>query len=246
MTDHLVTIDISVRRGDFALDLTTTFGAGITGVFGPSGSGKSTLLLAIAGLLAPSHGRIAIGDRVFVDRTAGVLLPAHRRRVGLVFQEGLLFPHFSVAGNLRYGERLLPPAERRIAFGHVVDLLRLAPLLERRPGTLSGGERQRVALGRALLMSPRLLLCDEPLSAIDRRHRAEILPFFRQVAQELAIPMLYVSHDLGEVLALSEQLAVLDCGRLAAHGHINALAADPLVRPLLYDEAVLARFQRRT
>ncbi len=243
MIERMVSIDLSVRRWDFTLNLATTFGAGITGVFGPSGSGKSTLLLAIAGLLAPHRGHITVGDAVFADHAAGVLLPAHRRRVALVFQEGLLFPHYSVAGNLRYGERLLPLPGRRIAFDHVVDLLRLAPLLERRPGTLSGGERQRVALGRALLMSPRLLLCDEPLSSIDRRHRAEILPFFRQVAHELAIPMLYVTHDLSEVLALTEQLAVLDCGRLAAHGHIDALAADPLVRPLLYDEAVLARFR---
>ena len=240
----MISVDIGVPRGDFALELAATFGAGITGVFGPSGSGKSTLLLAIAGLLTPQRGRIAVGDCVFVDRAVGALLPAHRRRIGLVFQEGLLFPHYSVAGNLQYGERLLPPADRRIGFDRVVELLRLAPLLERRPATLSGGERQRVALGRALLTSPRLLLCDEPLNAIDRRHRADILPYFRQVTAELAIPMLYVSHDLGEVLALTEQVAVLDGGRLAGHGHIDALAADPLVRPLLYDEAVLTRFQR--
>lgn len=240
----MITVDIGVKRGDFALDLAATVGAGITGVFGPSGSGKSTLLLAISGLLTPQRGRIAVGDDcVFVDRAASVLLPAHRRRIGLVFQEGLLFPHYSVAGNLRYGERLLPPAERRVGFDRVVDLLRLAPLLDRRPATLSGGERQRVALGRALLTSPRVLLCDEPLNAIDRRHRAEILPYFRQVTAELAIPMLYVSHDLGEVLALTEQLAVLDGGRLIGHGQIDVLAADPMVRPLLYDETVLARFR---
>jgi len=155
---------------------------------------------------------------------------------------GLLFPHLSGEANLRYGERLLPVSQRRVPFARVVDLLRLQPLLARKPTSLSGGERQRLALGRALLASPRLLLLDEPLNAVDRPHRAEILAGLIAVRDELAIPMLYVSHDLGDVLRLTDDLLVLDQGRCLAQGGLAAVARNPAAAALLMDPVVTARW----
>lgn len=238
----MIAFELTVRRGAFTLEVQAEIGAGITGVVGPSGSGKSTLLAAIAGLLEPVRGRIVVAGVTLGDTTAGIAVPVHRRRIGLVFQDGLLFPHLDGAANLRYGERLLPPAERRVPFARVVELLRLQPLLTRRPASFSGGERQRLALGRALLASPRLLLLDEPLSAVDRPHRAEILPELAAVRDELAIPMLYVSHDLGEVLRLGERLLVLDQGRLVAHGSFDEVMAQRSAADLLVDPLLAARW----
>ncbi|HEX3135900.1 MAG TPA: ATP-binding cassette domain-containing protein [Planctomycetota bacterium] len=238
----MISLALTVRRGAFTLALTTEIGAGITGVVGPSGSGKSTLLATIAGLIAPERGRIAVGDATLTDTAANLAVRVHQRRIGLVFQDGLLFPHLTGEANLRYGERLLPPLERRVPFARVVELLRLQPLLTRKPVSFSGGERQRLALGRALLASPRLLLLDEPLNAVDRPHRAEILAELLAVRDELAIPMLYVSHDLGEVLRLTERLLVLDQGLLVAHGAFIEVARDPVVGPLLLDLAIAARW----
>lgn len=238
----MITLDLSVRRGAFTLHLQTKIGPGITGIVGPSGSGKSTLLATIAGLVVPERGHIAIADTTLTDTTARIAVPVHQRRIGLVFQDGLLFPHLSGEANLRYGERLLPPGERRVPFARVVDLLRLQPLLARKPASFSGGERQRLALGRALLAAPRLLLLDEPLNAVDRPHRAEIISGLIAVRDELAIPMLYVSHDLGEVLRLTERLLVLDQGRMIAHGVFNDVAQDPSAAPLLMDPVVAARW----
>jgi molybdate transport system ATP-binding protein len=227
----MIGIGISCRRGGFALAADLELPDGITGIVGPSGAGKSTLLLAIAGLVRCERDHVAIAGRSLAG------LPPHRRRIGTVFQAGLLFPHLSVEANLRYGMGGQPP----IPFARIAGLLRLDGLLARRPATLSGGEQQRVALGRALLSAPRLLLCDEPLSSLDRAHRQEILPFLAGVWGEFAIPMLYVSHDLGEVLALTDRLVVLDQGRVAGHGTFDALRADAAVRPLLYDETLARR-----
>ena len=258
----MISLDLSVRRGAFTLQLQAQIDGGTTGIVGSSGSGKSTLLAAIAGLITPEHGRIVIAGNTLTDTAARLALPVHRRRIGLVFQDGLLFPHLTGEANLRYGERLLSPGERRVPFTRVVELLRLQPLLARRPASFSGGERQRLALGRALLASPRLLLLDEPLSAVDRPHRAEIINGLIAVRDELQIPMLYVSHDLGEVLRLTEHLLVFEEGRLIGSGnvrhqfadipgaeegrligsgHVRELMADPQARAVLVDPFLYER-----
>ena len=238
----MIDLSLYVRRGGFALQLQARAGAGITGIVGPTGAGKSTLIAANAGLIAPERARIVIAGEVLTDTEARIAVPSHRRRIGVVFQDGLLFPHLSGEDNLRYGERLLPAGERRIPYARVVELLRLQPLLGRKPASFSGGERQRLALGRALLASPRLLLLDEPLNAVDRPHRGEILAGLIAVRDELAIPMLYVSHDVGEVLRLTEHLLVLDQGRLVAHGQFDEVARDPVTAALLMDPVLAARW----
>lgn len=239
MTFSAVRLDLCVRRGAFTLQLQVEIGPGITGIVGPSGSGKSTLLAAIAGLIVPERGRIVVAGTTLTDTATGIATSVHQRRIGLVFQDGLLFPHLTGEANLHYGERLLPPSERRVPFTRVVDLLRLQPLLARKPASLSGGERQRLSLGRALLASPRLLLLDEPLNAVDRPHRAEILAGLIAVRDELAIPMLYVSHDLGEVLHLTDQLLVLDRGRMVGHGGFTALVRDLATGDILIDPLIV-------
>jgi len=185
-------------------------------VFGPSGSGKSTLLALIGGLLRPQRGALAIDGEVLVDTARGVFVPAWRRHVGIVFQDGQLFPHLSVSRNLRYGLDRLPPAQRRFSLDAIVALLELEALLERRPALLSGGERQRVALGRALLYSPRVLLLDEPLSSLDERLKQQILPFLRRIKEETRVPMLYVTHSSAELDYLADRVLAIRDGRLPA------------------------------
>ncbi|SBW06118.1 molybdate transporter subunit; ATP-binding component of ABC superfamily [uncultured Alphaproteobacteria bacterium] len=214
----------SGRLGGFVLDV--AFAAperGVTALFGPSGCGKTTTLRCVAGL-ERLPGRLALGaGEVWQSETA--FLPPHRRAIGYVFQEASLFPHLSVTGNLRYGLRRA--ADRGVAFAEVVDLLGLAHLLERAPARLSGGERQRVAIGRALLSQPRLLLMDEPLAALDRDSKDEILPYLERLHDVLAIPMLYVSHDMAEVERVADHLVLLEAGRVRAAGPLAALLADP-------------------
>ncbi len=223
-----LSVSLSHRQGDFALAV--AFEAetpGVVALFGPSGAGKSTVVRAVAGLVRPASGRIAVDGTVFHDSTDGVFLPPERRRVGLVFQDARLFPHMSVETNLRYGLRRAPAGERRIGFDPVVDMLGIRPLLARRPHTLSGGERQRVAVGRALLAQPRLLLMDEPLASLDAARKAEVLPFLERLRDEIRLPILYVSHDWGEVARLADTLVLLEGGRARAAGPISALASDP-------------------
>ena len=215
---------VEARRGNFGFSVTARCDHPVTGVFGASGCGKTTLLHLVAGLLCPQAGRLLLDDEVLFDHSARRHVPPHERRIGVVFQDGRLLPHLSVEANLRYGERLVPPTERRLQQGPVVELLEIGPLLDRRPRQLSGGERQRVALGRSLLASPHLLLLDEPLAALDRPIKQQILPFLQRVRDELAIPMLYVSHDLGEILQMTSQLLVIADGRVAGHGHYTDLA----------------------
>lgn len=213
----------SGRLGGFALDV--GFAApeeGITALFGPSGCGKTTTLRCVAGL-ERLPGRLAFGGETWQDETR--FLPPHKRPVGYVFQEASLFPHLSVTGNLRYGLRRA--ADRGVAFDEVVGLLGLAHLLDRAPARLSGGERQRVAIGRALLSQPRLLLMDEPLAALDRDSKDEILPYLERLHDVLAIPVLYVSHDLAEVERLADHLVLLEGGRVRAAGPLAELIADP-------------------
>ena len=213
-------------RAGFAIDASFTApGAGVTAIFGPSGCGKSSILAAVAGLLRPDAGRVALAGKPLLDTAQRIFTPPERRRFAMVFQEARLFPHLSVATNLRYGLRRAPPEAIGPGFDEVVALLGLEALLARRPGRLSGGERQRVALGRALLARPRLLLMDEPLAALDAARRAEVLPFLARLRDAAGIPILYVTHALDEVDALADQLVLLAEGRVLASGPVEALAA---------------------
>ena len=195
---------------------------GITVLFGPSGSGKSTVINAAAGLLRPDECRIAVNDRVLADTAAGIWLPPERRGVGLVFQDAKLFPHMSVLTNLRFGMRRAAPGPVR--FDEVVDLRGIAALLGRRPKTLSGGERQRVAIGRALLAQPDLLLMDEPLASLDAPRKAEIMPFLVRLKTVLRLPVLYVSHAPDEVSRLADHLVLIEAGRVRASGPLPEIA----------------------
>ena len=195
----------------------------MTALYGPSGSGKTTIVNMIAGLVTPDRGRITLDDTVLFDRARRINVPTHRRRIGYVFQEGRLFPHLSVAQNLDYGRWMLglpyDAAERE----RVVALLDIGHLLKRRPGHLSGGERQRIAVGRALLSKPRLLLLDEPLASLDRARKLEILPYLVQLRDEAKVPMIYVSHQAGEILRLASQVVRLEDGRVVETGGLDLL-----------------------
>ncbi|WP_353210998.1 molybdenum ABC transporter ATP-binding protein [Rhodovarius sp.] len=213
-------------RAGFALDASFTApAAGVTALFGPSGCGKSSILAAVAGLLRPESGRVALAGEALLDTARGLFTAPERRRFAMVFQDARLFPHLSVAANLRYGLRRAPAQATGPGFEEVVALLGLEHVLARRPGRLSGGERQRVALGRALLARPRLLLMDEPLAALDAARRAEVLPFLARLRDAAAIPILYVTHALDEVDALADQMVLLAEGRVLAQGPVEALAA---------------------
>ena len=234
----MLSVRASLRRGEFALDVAfETPTPGVTALFGRSGCGKTTLVHAIAGLLTPEAGRIALDGEVFFE-TGRVHVPAERRRTGCVFQEARLFPHLSVLRNLRYGARRAPRDSQRIGFDDVVDLLGLRPLLSRRPAGLSGGERHRVAIGRALLSQPRLLLLDEPLAAQDLARRAELLPYLDQLCRELRVPLVYVSHQFDEVAQLATWVVVLENGAVAAQGPIEELARSAALRAIVGPEAV--------
>jgi molybdate transport system ATP-binding protein len=193
---------------------------GTTVLFGPSGAGKSTVAAVVAGLLRPRDGYVAVDGAVLADSSAGIFLPPEDRRIGFVFQDARLFPHLSVAANLRYGLRRARGASAMIGFDEVIDLLGIADLLDRRPNTLSGGERQRVGIGRAMLCRPRLLVMDEPLASLDAARRYEILPYLARLRQRLALPILYVTHALDEVARLADTLVLLEAGRSVACGPI--------------------------
>jgi molybdate transport system ATP-binding protein len=212
----MLSVDVEKRLGEFTVSVRFATANGVTALFGPSGAGKTTLVNMIAGLVTPDRGRIAIADTVLFDSKARINVPAHQRRIGYVFQEGRLFPHLSVASNLDYGRRMsgLPadPAEMK----RIVELLDIAHLIDRRPGKLSGGERQRIAVGRALLMRPRLLLLDEPLAALDAARKREILPYLERLRDE--VPMVYVSHHAGELRRIATSVVRIDGGRVAAVG----------------------------
>lgn len=211
-------LEVSLRKRLGDLDLAVDFtrpGSGVTALFGQSGAGKTSLVNLLAGLLRPDAGRVALDDWVLFDHRRGIDLPPEQRRVGYVFQDARLFPHFSVRGNLRYGLRLAPRGEAWAEFGPVVELLGIAHLLDRRPHNLSGGEKQRVAIGRALLTSPKLLLMDEPLASLDAPRKAEVLPYLARLAGSLAIPIVYVSHQPREILELADGVVLIEAGRVA-------------------------------
>jgi molybdate transport system ATP-binding protein len=228
----MLEVDIALRRGAFGVQAAFASGASIVALFGRSGSGKSTIVNAIAGILRPERGRIAIGGRVLFDSTAGVDVPPERRRVGYVFQDALLFPHLSVRANLAYGEALTPAAERFVERDRVIDLLGLGALLERGTRELSGGEKQRVAIGRALLSSPRILLMDEPLASLDAPRKAEILQYVELLRDELRLPIVYVSHAIEEVTRLADHLVLVSEGKTVAEGSATDVLARPELRPL--------------
>jgi molybdate transport system ATP-binding protein len=236
----MLIVQLEKRRGDFSLDV--GFAAptpGITALFGRSGCGKSTVIELVAGLLSPDAGRVQVDDDVLVDSARGIEVAAHHRRIGVVFQDARLFPHMSVRGNLDYGAKRAPVhLPHPVKFDDVVGLLGLESLLARRPRELSGGERQRVALGRALLMQPRLLLLDEPLASLDTARREDVLPYLERLRDSFAIPIVYVSHQFDEVLRLASRVVLLDAGRVVADGDIATVSRHPALRAIVGPDAV--------
>lgn len=226
-------LEVRLRHGfgAFALDATFQAPPGITVLFGRSGSGKTTIVNAVAGLLRPQSGRIAIGDTVLSDTDRRRWVPPHKRRIGYIFQEGRLFPHLTVRQNLSYGAWFAPKDAPREDLGRVVEMLGIGPLLDRRPGALSGGEKSRVAIGRALLCAPRLILADEPLAALDEARKQEILPYFERLRDEVEVPILYVSHSASEVARLATTIVALDGGRVIAQGPAAEVLGNPAVLP---------------
>jgi molybdate transport system ATP-binding protein len=220
----MLRIDVVKQLGEFSLAASFESQGRVTGLFGASGSGKTSLVNMIAGLLRPDRGTISIDGDILDDTGKGIHVPPWRRRIGYVFQDARLFPHLNVAQNLDYGRRMNRLAEDPAQHKRVTDLLDIGHLLQRRPGRLSGGERQRVALGRALLSKPRLLLLDEPLGALDEGRRAEILPYLVRLRDEARIPMVYVSHDPAELRQLATQIVLLKNGRVTSFGGVKVLS----------------------
>ncbi len=223
-------IDVSIKKaqGQFLVDTRFTVPENsVTALFGRSGAGKTSVINMIAGLATPDEGIIKINHTVVFDSARRISLPPFKRRIGYVFQEGRLFPHVSVKSNLVYGMKRIKPSDRCIPFDKVVDLLGIGHLLDRRPATLSGGEKQRIAIGRALLSSPQLLLMDEPLASLDAARKAEVLPFISRLPEQFEIPILYVSHALDEILGMAKTLVFLVNGNARAVGPVNEVTQRP-------------------
>ncbi|UTW06110.1 molybdenum ABC transporter ATP-binding protein [Pseudomonas benzenivorans] len=220
--ERLIEARFRIEHPDFALDLDLRLpGRGITALFGPSGSGKTSCLRCFAGLEQPREGYLRVNGELWQDSARGHFLAPHRRALGYVFQDANLFPHLSVRGNLEFGLKRIPAAQRRVQLEQAAELLGIAALLQRMPERLSGGERQRVGIARALLTSPRLLLMDEPLASLDHKRKQEVLPYLERLHQELEIPILYVSHAPDEVARLADHLVVLEQGRVLASGPLK-------------------------
>jgi molybdate transport system ATP-binding protein len=235
----MLEVQLKKHRGGFALDVAfATEGAGLIALYGPSGCGKSTIVNLIAGLLTPEEGSVRLGGATLFDSARGIDVPAERRRIGYVFQDARLFPHLDVQANLRYGEKRSPAGEPHVPFDEAVELLGLAPLLARRPRQLSGGERQRVAIGRALLCRPRLLLLDEPLASLDLGRREELLPYLERLRDRLSVPMVYVSHQFEEVLRLATHVVLLRAGSVVAQGDVVAVSRNPDLRRMIGADAL--------
>ena len=221
----MLVVEATKMLGEFAVDVSFASESGATVLFGPSGAGKTSVINMIAGLLKPDSGRIVLDDEVLFDNTAYIDVPAWRRRIGYVFQEGRLFPHISVKRNLDYGRWMSSNASDPTAFKQVVELLEIGHLLDRRPGKLSGGERQRVAVGRALLMRPRLLLLDEPLASLDAARKRDILPYLERLRDVARMPLIYVSHNAAEVRRIATRVVRLEAGSVVASGGLELLDA---------------------
>ena len=236
----MLRVELRKRRGDFALDVEFHASVpGVTALFGRSGCGKTTLISLLAGLLSPDSGLVKVGDDVLVDTSRHYELDVWHRRIGVVFQDARLFPHLSVSGNLQYGaRRARDGGPAPVSFDDVVTMLGLGAMLARRPHELSGGERQRVALGRALLARPRLLLLDEPLASLDLARREEVLPYLERMRDALSIPIIYVSHQFDEVLRLATRVVLLDAGRVAADGDLATVSRHPALRAIVGPDAV--------
>ena len=220
-------VDISHSLGSFLLQAAFKADGGVTVLFGRSGSGKTSIIRIIAGLTRPDHGRIVLNDTVLFDAEKGVFIPRHRRRFGYVFQEARLFPHMTVGQNLSYGRWFAQKGERGENSDHIIDMLGIGHLLTRRPAKLSGGEKQRVAIGRALLSAPRLLLMDEPLASLDDARKAEILPYLERLRDETDIPIIYVSHSVAEVARLASRVIVVRDGKVEATGSAVEVLGQP-------------------
>ncbi|MEQ8327377.1 MAG: molybdenum ABC transporter ATP-binding protein [Parvibaculum sp.] len=231
-----LTASIERRAGGFTLDVSFEAPPGVTGIIGASGAGKTMALQTIAGLGRPDKARIALGDEIFADTAEGISLPPDKRNIGYVFQEARLFPHMTVAANLDYGAKRRGPGAPA-SRGEVIDLLGIAPLLDRHPASLSGGEAQRVAIGRALLSAPRLLLMDEPLASLDIRRRREIMPFLEALHERLRLPVLFVSHNIDEIVRLADRVIVFHGGRIAAEGDVGEVLNRLDVQGLILGDA---------
>jgi len=229
---NALSVNVSLAREGFTMEAAFAATAGLTALFGRSGAGKTTLANLIAGLERPARGRISIGERVLFDSDGGVWVPPEKRRVGYVFQEGRLFPHLSVRGNLNFASRFLSSDATPPNFDEIVSLLNLEPLLGRRTYRLSGGEKQRVAIGRALLAAPNLLIMDEPLASLDAMHKAEILPYLERLRDDTGIPIVYVSHAIAEVVRLADTMVIVDDGRTVAVGGVEEIMGRLDLRPL--------------
>ncbi|WP_374669078.1 molybdenum ABC transporter ATP-binding protein [Ramlibacter sp.] len=232
----MIDLDLRLTRAAFELQATLRLPArGVTALFGPSGCGKTTLLRALAGL-ERAQGHVRLDGEVWQDDARGLFVPTHARSLGYVIQEAALFPHLDVGRNLDYGLRRTPVAQRRIELAQIVDLLGIGPLMERRPATLSGGERQRVAIARALAASPKVLLMDEPLAALDAKRKREVLPYLERMQRDLGLPIVYVSHSIDEVAQLADHLVLLDAGRVRAAGPFTEVLSRLDLPPLWGDE----------
>ncbi|HUD86057.1 MAG TPA: molybdenum ABC transporter ATP-binding protein [Xanthobacteraceae bacterium] len=219
----MLAVDVEKQLGALQLKVRFEAAGGATALFGPSGAGKTSVVNMIAGLLTPDRGAIALDDTVLFDAARGINMPPHRRRIGYVFQEGRLFPHLSVRQNLDYGRRMNGRPRDAKELDRIAALLDIENLLDRRPRLLSGGERQRVAVGRALLMGPRLLLLDEPLASLDAGHKREILPYLVRLRDDAGIPIVYVSHTAAEVRRIATTVVRLDAGHVVASGGLELL-----------------------
>ncbi len=229
-------LDVTIRKkqGEFTLDIRfSTSENGVTALFGNSGAGKTSVINMIAGLVRPDQGLIAANGRVLFDSEKRIDISPEKRRIGYIFQDGRLFPHLSVRSNLVYGMKLIPRSKRFVQFEQVVDLLGIESILDRRPAKLSGGEKQRVAIGRALLASPSILLMDEPLASLDSSRKAEVIPFIAKISREFKLPILYVSHSPNEVTSLADNLVLMDSGKVVASGDIKELIKRPDLRCLM-------------
>ncbi len=240
---RVIELRLSLRREsaepfELAADLVLP-SRGVTVLFGPSGCGKTSVLRVIAGLEAGAHGRVALDGEVWQDDAGRIFMPPHRRPIGMVFQEPRLFPHLSVRANIEYGLRRLPAAQRRIRPDDVAALLGIEALMARRPASLSGGEAQRVAMARALCTSPKLLLMDEPLAALDEARKDEVLPYLERLKRELGMPIVYVTHSPRERARLADHLVLLDAGRVLQSGTIEALSAMPRGPMAAQDDAAV-------
>lgn len=228
----MLEVDFQHRLGAFELDIHFHAGRGLTALFGRSGAGKTSVINAIAGLISPNKGRIVVDGSVLIDTERGIGSPMHKRRVGYVFQEGLLFPHLTVRQNLLFGRWFSPRRESSVPFEDVIDLLGIGSLLDRRPSRLSGGEKQRVAIGRALLTQPRLLLMDEPLASLDASRKDEILPYIERLRDQANVPIVYVSHTVPEVIRLASTIVLISNGRVRAVGPVQEIMGRAELYPM--------------